>query len=548
MEEVKSILRRLDPDAASDPERARDPMYESSQPDGTIDEQWCIRMPPCRLRGFATETTDFVRILRMLSVYPHEEKVRQALVSLSLEFNRLRTLLKEQSRRCDLDVCYTYLVVLKKVGRFFENSDSAFDSYFPHCQNAASAHFLYEYMQVLILTTARLYETATARDVPDAGTVNDLLHCQYLFDELRRCAEYCLSDKLLQSGKWLYQQSPESLGSGNTDQQSTAASTLASERKVLRRFIRDDLQGMEAISARCTLLRIKMNEAAVTPVAERIASLPNPSEQCRRVYSHLAPLMLCITQQYDQITVQLRGGAKSPLLYYTQYQSYYWYVRREMALARAEWTCFGMESFLEFDTYGKRAVRRLCVLRKEVTGREKWIASLRPSASLQRKWETLKKTVLQLHDDVRAGVVDSLWLSASGVSVPELVAYKAEPDQRNLLTVFAEKWDAMVAQNPMWSTVFDFFEELVVATSAASTDTALLLVDSPPPPTSRRCEMENQRVLGVVEERREHLDWLISMIDAEGVINISREGCLYLREESARLDRFIARNKIDVTK
>jgi hypothetical protein len=551
------------------PQKSRDPMYESW---GTcIDKKWPLRLPPNRPRGFATATPDFVRLLKSLNFFPRDPAVGEALVELSREFNRLRTALKEQSRRCDHDTYFTYLILLKKLWRFFENSDCSFDTYFAQrCIHSQSSHFMYEYMQALLMTVARIFEQASARDQqPDAKCADDFLMCQYLFDELCRSVEYCQSERLMQSGKWIYQ--PPVTGIGSSDKQlqrlqSASYQALVSrERALIQGFIRDDLHGLESLQLRSLLCRIKMTEVAISIVQSHVPTLADASQRCERVYNKLAPLMLCCKQHYDTIVSRLKNTDPTPsLLPYAQFHSYHWYLREELALAQAEWDCFNMEGFEQFDTYGKRAIRRLCVLQQSTREKESWLRSLGPGNELLREWDTIKRQIVQMHDEVRSKAVSTLWNGASGISIPVIQVYKAPEDRRNLFSVYTVKWEHISQQNPSLVTAFDFLEQLVsqspetvlqeqrpqqrpipAETGPASSSISIQQRVSPLIHNNHTdIALENQRIAGLTEERVNTLEWLVDMIDDDGTLYIDEVGCAELRYRLAETLRYIAENGI----
>ena len=60
--------------------------------------------------------------------------------------------------------------------------------------------------------------------------------------------------------------------------------------------------------------------------------------------------------------------------------------------------------------------------------------------------------------------------------------------------------------------------------------------------------LENQRILGLVEERVNHLDWLVGQIDDDGddagTLYIDQEGCDYLRRQLELTHQFIAKHNL----
>jgi len=566
----------------------------TSPPPPLINKQGPLRLPPARLHGLTTPTPDFVRIMKSLEFYPRDEEVRRALPRLSEEFARLRTALKEQSSRCDIDTYFAYLIVLKRLSRHFETADCVFDTFFSQgCNNTQSCHFVYEYMQALLMTAARLCDQSYKRGGggssggESTNTCNDYMMAHYVYEELKRTVEYCQSDKPFRSGKWLYQQSLESLGSGagqglasmkQTQHQQQAARELTT----LRNFIKYDLHGVDALEQRSLLCRIKMMEVGAALLQTRIDQTgqsdigtdgsantkPLTEQRCLRVYEKLAPLMLCCRQYYAKIAQQLGNTVQqqqqsipnTALINYAQYHQYYWYVQQELCQARVEWPCFNDPLVLDFDTYGKRAVRRLCVLKDFLAQKEACILDLGLDDQLLREWDqVVKRQVLQLYDDVRAKAVSTVWQAGAlgtGVTIPDVVAYQPpapseQQHQSGLLTIFTEKWSHL-SQQPQYEPlvkVFEFFDQLaspqhdeVVVSNNNNNNNASIPTSGTSLTTPQL--LENQRILGMTQERLEHLVWLVSQIKptrgGDSVIFISADGCDYLRQQLELTQQFIA--------
>lgn len=546
-----------------------------------VSKQGPLRLPPGRARGFATPTPDFVRIMKSLEFHPADEEVRRALPQLSQEFYRLRSALKEQAARCDIDTYFAYLILLKKLSRYFETADCVFDTYYgggggggTPCNNPQSCHFVYEYMQALLLTGARLCEQASARYEANKASADDYLVASYVYEELVRTAEYCQGERLFRSGRWLYQASPDAIGSAHQGgvaniRQAQHQATASRESATLRNFVRYDLHGVEALAMRALLCRARMTEVGVGLLRaqlDNLASTADTEQRCLKVYEKLAPLMLCCRQYYDTIVRNTAGSPAPHLLNYAHYHSYHWYVQQEWIQARAEWQCFNDSTVLDFDTYGRRAVRRLCVLRDSLTQKEQWVAQLGPDAALQRDWDQLKKQVLQLYDDVRTKAPSTLWASGgAGVTIPEIQAYQPPPpdeQHHNLLAVYSEKW-AQLSQLPQYAPlvkVFDFLQQLaspnqpaegVLSSSSSSSSstasTASNTISQSTGSARHEQQLENYRIMGLAEERWTHLDWLVSQIDQDGTIFIDQEACDYLRQQLALTNQFIAQHDIVFT-
>ncbi len=552
-------------------------MFETWQQDGALDEQWPLRLPPNRMRNQALEPLQLDRMMRVLDIASQEAdwSVREAALALSTEMNKIRTALREQSRRCDLDTYWSYLVTLKRLTRYFDNGDCVFESYFPGCHVNHSTNFLYEYMQVALLTASRLCEQACAKEVPTARCAEDLRLARYLFEDLRRCAEYCLSDKLMQSGKYYYYPEPSSFGSNQSTQQQhrqRVVQAMKQEREQLHRFVQHDLHGLDGLAIRATLCGIKMVECCVYILAEKVASLDDIGERCEKTYVRLAPLMLSIRRQYDEVTALLiQQHPRSTLFRYAQAQSYLWYLKAEFAMVQVEWASFSTDAVIDIELYGKRAVKRLRTLAQSVNDKERWLLSLNLGNALKKRWEVMKKAICQLYEDVRGQMVEPLWNSAMSCAIPEIQPHRQEDDQRSITDVFGEHWDQMMKSGryEALGAVLGFMEDGSIVESASvynnnnnnqydsnmndnphDTNNNTSIVDtifaqhginnqSAQYGGGDAIREKNQYTMGVAHDRKLHLEWLVSMIGPDGTITIGQDGCDWLRQQLYDLNQFI---------
>lgn len=557
------------PPQAQAPKRHRgpDPMYESWEQGGALDEQWPFKLPPNRMRNQTTESLDLGKMLKALNVAPSDTMVQSAVQHLSSLIKEARVQLREQSRRCDIELYWTYLMALKRLNRYFDNADCAFEAYFPGCAINRSPQFVYEYMQMLLLTATRLAEQALGKEVPTAQSAKEMELVKFLLEDLKKCVEYCLSDKLMQNGKWFYQPALEAMGSNLATQQQRQQSVVQAmhhDRQQLHRFIQHDLHGLVGVELRCLLCGTKMIELCLGVLQEKLDTLPDAGARCEKVYEKVVPLMLTVQQNYNEIVVSLgqhvissshgqHGGAQCTLFRYAQYQSYAWYLKAELAMAEAEWACYGSDSALDIELYGKRAIKRLRVLIESIGVKEQWFLSLRPGIAMKRKWDATKKRVTQLHDDVRREVIDSVWRTASACSIPDMRPHRPEQDDRSLTSVFAEKWERLLSDQ-RYRCLVVVLEYLDYAFTAGSN-----LADGQQQQYTttgnnnngsvvlHQVTQQNQYTLGLINDRKKHLDWLVSMISpTSNTITIGSGGCDYLRNQQLELEEFIAVNNIAI--
>ena len=263
-EEVLEKLQRITGiglgGGSSDDEDMRNPSYETTPP--SIGEHWGLDIPKNIKTSYGE--TDFLLILKSLDYYPEDTREIGVIQEMTRQFNQLHKMVCEKPLHCDMERFYLYLYFLKKVTKVFENSNVPLLSSYSRSQVSQSSLFVYAYINGLLITVSRIYYDIKNREKKSVQCLEDLTMCEQLFRELKKCAEYCLGEKLAQSNKLFYVPLPNSIANTDTRYANPDNTKLIEkERRALRTHITQDLCGIQAINIRIILLSIKKHEFAI---------------------------------------------------------------------------------------------------------------------------------------------------------------------------------------------------------------------------------------------------------------------------------------------
>lgn len=513
------------------------PVYETI-PD-SISQHWIFTQPtkllPGKWKGFA-----LMQVLRMAE--PNrvwEEGETRLILNLSDTMTQMRRTLLENPLQTNMKQFLLYLSLLRKIRQYFHNNASPFDSPFPPSGNQEGCSlFLYEYINMTIVTLLKHYHSCF-RVVPTftgpgykKEHVQHVSICLALLEEVRQKVSQVLLNQESRE-TWEYQTSPDSLGSKD-DLQFMMKSMHAQENERIRRYVKESLGGDDSLQTRISLLQIKRNEIRIAILLENIASM-GTEEKLQALYEMAVPFMRNITISYDLITKK-HESHNNYLVYYTQFMSFYWVLLGDLKLAQVDWECYQMEKHLDFDTIGKRALKRLEVALFQMESREDRMASLRgpvPDFALEKIYQSLKSEIKVLEGTIRPIIQTKLNYKSGSVNLRPI-------EQKHFDSSITFTMDMLLDDvyrevvGPLEET-FQLFERVKHSPSLTKRE----LIQEEEMSEKEVVVVEERGDWDLFEERKEWLEFLLDQKEKNGEIVI---GATMVRELEAEYRKILEKN------
>jgi hypothetical protein len=493
------------------------PCYENFT---QIVEHWSIAMPSGSV--VYTGQHDLLLMLKTLELQPERMSPVEQLQN---HFNAIHKAVSERPHYVKMDLLYTYILMLKRLGSLFENSNAPFSTSFSSTVTKSSPQFSYGYMNALLVTLARLQDSVR-KSGPCRGSIDEITMCGAILKELRICVEAYQKEGLVRS-RWFYTASPIAISSKDVGKLDSNK-LLEKERQKVLSHITSDVHGdcNNSIQARIALYTLKTHEVVVKMLVEKSTSLSNQNRSISS-YNHIAPLMKYITIKYSEVARMCGGGEEDPLYLYTRYYSYWWYLQMEFMLAKSDWSMFGEENCLEFTTYGKRSLKRLFTLLSSLKSKQAWLEDLPLSIEVRNGLHTLRGEVKILFTTVKDRIYDVLDYNEDMVDIPDITSYQevvSSTDDNKLEEMVHKKWVDYCREDG--GDLADAFKILRDSLAVVPTKKAPTGAYGTATTTS---DTDIQQA--VMKERKTHLDWLVSMIDENGEIHIGKGGCIFLKNQ-----------------
>jgi hypothetical protein len=501
------------------------PVFETKQE--TIGQHWILSIPhdiPL-IQG----QIDLLHILKSLG-YQCDAQESDAIALLSKILCQFRRQLIGDPLRCELDSFYFYLLCIKKLSLLFENNHLAFPSLFTDSRNKECGHFLYEYINILLLLVIRIYHAYRYQDGPPSNeSIEQMATCKLLLEEVKQsCQESHVSNK------WVYNPPVDSIAS-NDDMKKSRTATIEKERNTLRQYVADDLCGITTLEERIILFDAMKNEHRMRLLYERDRALPI-AERHKKTVELIAPIIRSITMTYESITKMLMSReTPSYLLMYTQYKSYYWYVYGEFIMAQSDWSCYALEDH-DFIEYAKKAKKRLEVLFEFFAARRRWLQTMPLDDSVMRQHSQLKTEIVTMYDQIKKESIDV----RDAAPPDEVKPFLFPPSKITLQSILDDKSKLMSEKNPSIAAALSLLERLSKKEIVIN-ERAFL---PPGEPSGQTPSQSNEVKAGILQERQSTLNWLLDAIDERtGEIRLTRETTEFLEREFVKVARVIKENK-----
>jgi hypothetical protein len=376
---------------------------------------------------------------------------------------QMRKQLIEHPLRCEVTLFYSYILIMRRLIRLFENNHLPFTSYFTEARHKECSLLLYEYINSLLLIVIRIYHACSIRERPEKETVEQLATCKLLLEELRQSYEHALSERRAthQSNKWLFTPPLESIASDHFKKSRTLL--LEEEYTLLRSYIEEDLCGINALNDRIALFDIMKNETSVLIIQERIQMIP-VSQQRQRVHEMVGPMIRNITIAYENITKSILRS-QSPksnnyLMLYTQYKSYYWFIYGEFTVASIDWLAYSDKSNSDFMENASQAYTRLSQLIKFIDSKTKWFSTLLLEESVLRHHKTLEEKARTLLNQIKLEIGTIFQQYNNICHLEEIQSFQFQPGELDLRTIFQTKWTSLGKQSPLILETIVFLEKM----------------------------------------------------------------------------------------
>ena len=499
-----------------------DPIYETL-PD-SLAQHWIFSIPSKGLQKGRWKGFALMQVLRLAEPQREwgEGEVQQ-IQSLSDTMTHLRKSLLENPMQSDIKQFLLYLALLKRVGRYFHNNASPFDCPFSQSREEGCSLFLYEYINFTLFALQKHYHSMIRVLSTFVGPAYSQQHfqsitiCLGLLEEVRQKVYQVLAHQDGVGDKWEYKTSPVAIGS-NDNIQKMMKSMHIQENEHIREYVRLALGGDESLQTRISLLQIKKNEVRVAILLESIATL-GPEEKSVALYERIVPLMRNITKSYE-LVIKKHEYLNNYLVQYTQFMSFYWVILGDYKLAEVDWQCYNLEKYLDFDTAGNRALKRLEVALYQIDAREKRLFSqdsLQTDFGLEKIYDGLKKDMRSLENTIRPIIQTKLGYKSASIFLRPIE--QKHPDSTNAISADT-LLETIYQQQPLCVEVFQLLERIKLGSPSPSTTEPK--VQYIPEESHTRAQLVDDR--DVLEERRGFLEFLLDRKDRRGevVLNTKR--------------------------
>ena len=502
------------------------PVFETKQE--TIGQHWILSIPndiPL-IQG----QIDLLHILKSLG-YQCDAQESDAIALLSKILCQFRRQLIENPLRCELDSFYFYLLCIKKLSLLFENNHLAFPSLFTESRNKECGHFLYEYINILLLLVIRIYQAYRYQDAPPGGeSIEQMATCKLLLEEVKQSCGDC------HGNKWVYNPPVDSIAS-NDDMKKSRTATIEKERNTLRQYVADDLCGIVSLDERIILFDAIKNEHRMRFIYERDRALPI-AERHKKIVECIAPMIRSITMTYESITKSLLKRETPPtayLLMYAQYKAYYWFIYGEFVMAQSDWSCYALEDH-DFLEYAKKAMKRLEVLFDFFAARRRWLQTMPLDDASMRQHAQLKTEIVTLYNQIKEQSIDA----RDAAPPQDLKPFQFPPSKITLQTILDDKFALMSDKNPSIASALQLLERLSKKEIVINERAFLPSGGEPWTQSSQSNEVKME----ILNERQRTLNWLLDAIDERtGEIRLTRETTELLEREIVKVARVIKENK-----